>query len=97
MVTNVAPTAELSTRQVTPMKNNPDIDQEFMLVKFTTFNDSSLDIFVYCFTGTTDWTRHLSVRQDVNLAIMSLVEEMGMGIAYPTQTLHLVDESEQTS
>ena len=76
------------------LKNNPDIDQEFMLVKFTTFNDSSLDIFVYCFTVTTDWAKHLSVRQDVNLTIMSLVEEMGMSIAYPTQTLHLVDESD---
>jgi len=76
------------------LKSNSDIDQEFMLVKFTTFNDSSLDIFVYCFTGTTDWTKHLSVKQDVNLKIMSLVEEMGMGIAYPTQTVHLVDQSE---
>ena len=76
------------------LKSNPDIDQEFMLVKFTTFNDSSLDIFVYCFTVTTDWTKHLSVRQDVNLKTMSLVEEMGMSIAYPTQTVHLVDESE---
>ena len=76
------------------LKSSADIDQEFMLVKFTTFNDSSLDIFVYCFTVTTDWTRHLAVRQDVNLKIMSLVEEMGMGIAYPTQTVHLVDESE---
>ncbi len=74
------------------LKNNPDIDQEFMLVKFTTFNDSSLDLFIYCFTITTDWTQHLSVRQDVNLQVMTLVEELGMGIAYPTQTLHLVDD-----
>ena len=74
------------------LKNNSDIDQEFMLVKFTTFNDSSLDLFVYCFTVTTDWTQHLSVRQDVNLKVMQLVEELEMGIAYPTQTLHLVDD-----
>lgn len=76
------------------LKSNADIDQEFMLVKFTTFNDSSLDIFIYCFTVTTDWTKHLAVKQDVNLKIMSLVEEMGMGIAFPTQTVHLVDENE---
>ena len=74
------------------LKSNSDIDQEFMLVKFTTFNDSSLDLFIYCFTVTTDWTQHLSVKQDVNLRIMGLVEELGMGIAYPTQTLHLVGE-----
>ncbi|MEN8006320.1 MAG: mechanosensitive ion channel family protein [Candidatus Krumholzibacteriota bacterium] len=76
------------------LKSNADIDQEFMLVKFTDFNESSLDLFVYCFTVTTDWTKHLSVKQDVNLKIMSLVEEMGMGIAFPTQTVHLVEEEE---
>lgn len=85
----------LVTRIEEYLKSNSDIDQEFMLVKFTTFNDSSLDIFVYCFTVTTDWTRHLSVKQDVNLKVMSLVEEMGMGIAYPTQTVHLVGEEEK--
>ncbi len=74
------------------LKSNPDIDQEFMLVKFTKFNESSLDVFIYCFTVTTDWTKHLSIRQDVNLKVMSLVDELGMGIAFPTQTVHLVEE-----
>ncbi len=76
------------------LKGNQDIDQEFMLVKFTTFNDSSLDLFVYCFTVTTDWTQHLAVRQEVNLKIMQMVEELGMSIAYPTQTIHLAQEME---
>ncbi|MCB1184243.1 mechanosensitive ion channel family protein [bacterium] len=75
------------------LRANEEIDQEFMLVKFTEFGPSSLDIFVYCFTRTTDWTRHLAVRQDVNLAIMGLVEEMGLSIAFPTRTVHLVNDS----
>jgi MscS family membrane protein len=74
------------------LKGNRDIDQEFMLVKFTTFNDSSLDIFVYCFTVSTDWTEHLRVRQEVNLRLMELVEERGMSVAFPTRTVHLVEE-----
>jgi MscS family membrane protein len=76
------------------LKGNPDIDQEFMLVKFTDFNDSSLDLFIYCFTVSTDWTKHLSVKQDVNLKIMEMVEERGMSIAFPTRTVHLIDESD---
>lgn len=71
------------------LKGNADIDQEFMLVKFTKFNDSSLDLFIYCFTSSTDWTKHLSVKQDVNLRIMEMVEARGMSIAFPTQTIHL--------
>ncbi|MBU8870035.1 MAG: mechanosensitive ion channel family protein [Gemmatimonadales bacterium] len=73
------------------LKSNPDIDQEFILVKFTTFNDSSLDLFIYCFTVSTDWTQHLAVRQSVNLRVMKMVEEMGMEIAFPTQTVHLLE------
>ncbi|PID80478.1 mechanosensitive ion channel protein MscS, partial [bacterium DOLZORAL124_64_63] len=42
------------------LRSNGDIEQEFMLVKFTTFNECSLDLFVYCFTVTTDWTQHLA-------------------------------------
>ena len=84
---------ELVTAIEAYLRGNPDIDQEFMLVKFTEFNDSSLDLFIYCFTASTDWTKHLSVRQDVNLKIMELVEERGMSIAFPTQTVHLVEDS----
>ena len=73
------------------LRGNPDIDQVFMLVKFTTFSNSSLDIFVYCFTGTTDWTEHLSVKQDVNLAIMGILEDLDLQIAFPTRTVHLAE------
>ncbi len=77
------------------LRGNPDIDQEFMLVKFTEFGPSSLDLFIYCFTASTDWTKHLSVKQEVNLTIMKMVEDMGLSIAFPTQTVHLVkDEPE---
>ena len=30
----------------------------------------------------------------VNLRVMELVEELGMGIAFPTRTVHLVQEAE---
>ncbi len=75
------------------LRGNPDIDQEFMLVKFTAFNDSSLDVFVYCFTITTDWTKHLAARQEVNLAIMAVIEEMDLSIAFPTRTVRLIEEA----
>lgn len=84
---------ELVRRIEAYLRGNPDIDQEFMLVKFTDFGASSLDVFVYCFTVTTDWTQHLAVRQEVNLAIMALVEEMGMSVAFPTRTVHLVEDA----
>ena len=75
------------------LHGNPAIDQDFLMVKFTAFNSSSLDIFVYCFTVTTDWVQHLQVRQDVQLAVMDLLESQGLSIAFPTQTVHLAAEA----
>ncbi|MFO7609466.1 MAG: mechanosensitive ion channel family protein [Candidatus Krumholzibacteriia bacterium] len=77
------------------LRGHEEIDQEFMLVKFTEFGSSSLDVFVYCFTRTTDWTRHLAVRQEVNLALMEMVQEMGLSVAFPTRTVHLVGAEAQ--
>ncbi len=73
---------------------HPAVHQEFKLVKFTEFGASSLDLFIYYFSVTTDWTEHLQVRQEVNLGIMEIVEDMGLSIAFPTRTVHLVREAE---
>lgn len=75
------------------LRANPAIHQEFLMVKFTGFGPSSLDLFVYCFTVTTDWVAHLQVRQDVQLDIMDILAELGLEIAFPTQTVHLADGS----
>ncbi|MBD3347037.1 MAG: mechanosensitive ion channel [Chitinivibrionales bacterium] len=71
------------------LTTHEDVSQEFMMVKFTDFGASSLDILVYYFTNTTDWSEHLAVRQEINLAIMRLIENMGLSIAFPTRTLHV--------
>ncbi len=71
------------------LKNHPEVNQDFFLVDFTDFGASSLDILVYYFTKTTDWANHLQLRQDINLSIMRIIEEMGLSIAFPTQTVHV--------
>jgi MscS family membrane protein len=73
------------------IRGHQGFSQDFMLIKFTDFAASSLDIFVYCFTVTTDWSEYLSLRQELNLAIMDILAEVGLSIAFPTRTVHLVD------
>ncbi len=74
------------------LRGNATIDQEFLMVKFTDFGASSLDILVYCFTVTTNWVEHLQARQDVQLNVMDILEDLGLGIAFPTQTVHLAGD-----
>ncbi len=75
------------------IQDDPRFDHSFYMVNFTDFGAYSLDIFIYCFTKTTVWDEYLAVREDFNLTIMQLVEELGVEIAYPTQTIHLLEHS----
>lgn len=75
------------------LSNHAGVDQDFHLVNFTDFGSSSLDIMLYYFTRTTDWADHLALRQEINLSIMRLIEDSGLSIAFPTQTVHLHNES----
>lgn len=74
------------------LRADPRIHQDFFLVNFTGFGAYSLDILLYCFTVTTAWAEHLQVRQELLLAIYRKLEEMGLEIAFPTQTVHIAKE-----
>lgn len=63
--------------------------QDFYLVNFDSFGASSLEIFIYCFTQTTVWAEYLAVKQDFLLAIMRRLSDLGLDIAFSTQTVHL--------
>jgi MscS family membrane protein len=67
------------------------IHNDGLLVHFTEFGASSLDILVQCFTITTDIPEHLSIREEVCLKIMNILEELGLQIAFPSRTVYLRD------
>lgn len=74
------------------LEGDDGVDKEFMLVRFTDFGASSLNIMVYYFTVAVGWDDHLTVKERVNLAIMRALEELGLSIAFPTQTVYLEGE-----
>jgi small-conductance mechanosensitive channel len=51
---------------------------------------------IYYFTTTTDWARYLQLRGDINLKIMDALEDLGVGIAFPSQSIYMetVDKEE---
>jgi len=69
------------------IKEDQRFDHNFFMVHFTDYGAYSLDIFIYCFTKTTVWNEYLQVREDFNLSIMSLLEELGVEVAFPSQTV----------
>jgi MscS family membrane protein len=67
-----------------------EIDQtQTLIVNLNHFGASSIDIMVYTFTKTVNWVEFHSVKQDVLVKIINLVEARGAEIAFPTSTIHI--------
>lgn len=74
------------------LRAHPKLWTESLTVRFREFADSSLNIEVMAWFETTDWAEFITIRQEVLLQIMEVVERAGTSFAFPTRTVHLVGE-----
>ncbi len=77
------------------LENNEEIHPETIFVRFSEYNDSSLDILLYFFTNTILWGEYLAVREEVNFKIMEILEEADVSVAFPSRSLYFDRESVQ--
>ncbi len=79
----------LITKDIDDMlRNHPSIDKtQTIMVHFTEFAASSLNINVYAFTKTTDWAKYREVQQDVFLKSIAIIANHGAECAFQTITL----------
>lgn len=75
------------------LQNNPDIHQDTIHIYFSAFGESSLNIFCYYFTKSTNWAEFMRVRESTYLSIMKIVDNNGSSFAFPTQTLHIENDN----
>jgi len=74
----------------TMLRNHEGISQKStMLVNFTSFDDSSLGIFIYTFSNTAVWAKYMAIKEDVNLKIMKIVEDNQAEFAFPSQSVYI--------
>ncbi len=95
---NIGLTYDTSTKQIQSivssikqmLKNHPKISQKSpQIVRFESFGDSSLNIFIYTFTNTADWQEYLKIKEDINLKIIKIVEENGSAFAFPSRSIYI--------
>ncbi len=87
---DIAKVKDIMSETEQMLKSHEYIDPSAItMVYFQTFNESSLDIIVYTFTKTTNWSEYQSVKSDILLDIYKIIERHEADIAYPTQTLKL--------
>lgn len=71
---------------------NPDYaqpDEVSTFVRIDSFNDSSIDIMLYCFTRTTNWGEWLKIKENLAYQIMDVVHKAGTGFAFPSQSVYV--------
>ncbi|MGO9019609.1 MAG: mechanosensitive ion channel domain-containing protein [Syntrophobacteraceae bacterium] len=67
---------------------HPRVHPDPARVRFVSFGASSLDIELFAYVKTTDREEFFSLREDIFLRVMDIVEQSGTGLAYPSQTLY---------
>tara|TARA_B100000579_G_C22798192_1_gene838284 strand:+ start:378 stop:1472 length:1095 start_codon:yes stop_codon:yes gene_type:complete len=58
-------------------------------VRIDKFNDSSIDILVYCFTSTNDWEEFLIIKEKLAMEIKKYVEDLKLNFAFPSQSIYI--------
>ena len=87
-------TLEIIIKEIKEMlQNHPDIHQDTIHIYFSDFGESSLNIFCYYFTKSTNWAEFMRVREATYLSIMKIVDNNGSSFAFPTQTLHIENDN----
>ncbi len=71
------------------LRAHPKTWPDRVVVRFTAFNASSLDLELFCWIDTTDIDEFRAIREELFLAIMEIVESNGASFAYPTTTVKL--------
>jgi MscS family membrane protein len=71
------------------LKAREKVDADSIVVMFTEYTGSALNILVRCYVKIGDWTEAQAERQAVNLEIKKICGELGLNIAYDTRSLFI--------
>lgn len=78
------------------LEENPDIESDpqkvTTLIHVDQFNTSSIDIFCYFFTKTTNWAQFMAIKEQSILAFKKIIEEEGASFAYPSRTMYVKED-----
>jgi MscS family membrane protein len=75
------------------LRGHPKIWPDAVPVRFTELRDSSLNVEVVAWFETPDWNEFTLIRQELLLRFMEIVEQAGAEFAFPTATVHLVEDA----
>jgi MscS family membrane protein len=73
----------------TLLRSNPRIFADSARIRFVEMGSYSLNLDVFAYVNEQDYARYLVVAEELNFAILEIVEEAGARLALPSQELYL--------
>lgn len=70
------------------LRDHPLIHNERARVRLVNFGASTLDIQLFAYAMTTDWTQFRAIREDILLRVIDIVRQSGTSFAFPSQTVY---------
>jgi MscS family membrane protein len=74
------------------LRAHPKVWPDAVIVRFSEFRESSLNLEVMAWFLTADWNEFTAIRTEIFLRFLEVVEQAGTSFAFPTRTLHLAGE-----
>ncbi len=72
------------------IKTNEDYKPELgYAVRVDSFAESSIDMYIRCFTKTDDWDEWLAVKERLAIQIKQIVEKNGASFAFPSRSIYI--------
>jgi MscS family membrane protein len=68
---------------------HPRVSPDPARVRFVEYGASSLDLEIFAYVNTRDFSEFLAIQEDLNLRIKDVVEACGSGFAFPSRTLYV--------
>lgn len=78
------------------IRNHPYTRKDYYHVWLNAFNNSSLDVLLYCFVKTPDWATELREKHRLFLDILRIAKELGVEFAFPSQMTYMAKDKEPT-
>lgn len=75
------------------LMTRPLVEKNSITVYMVKLNDSSLDVRVICNVLIRDWTAFAMETEAINLAVIEIVERLGLQFAFPSQSLYIENRS----
>ncbi len=72
---------------------HPKVQTDGARIRFVGFDESALSLEIFCYVQTRDFAEFVTIREDLLLRILEVVDAAGTGFAFPSSTVYLGRDS----